>query len=46
HTPRNIMIRAVLTGAKVDQKDVEIYKKMLSDWKIDPALASRINLAI
>ena len=46
HTPRNIMIRAVLTGAKADQKDVEIYKKMLSDWNIDPALASRINLAI
>jgi hypothetical protein len=46
HTPRNIMIRAVLTNAKADPKDVETYKKMLSDWQIDPALASRVNLII
>jgi len=44
HTPRNIMIRAVKTGAKADSKDVESYKKMLSDWKFDPALASRLNV--
>ena len=44
HTPRNIMIRAVLTGAKADPKEVETYKKMLSDWQIDPALASRLNV--
>ena len=44
HTPRNIMIRAVKTGAKADSKDVESYKKMLSDWKLDPALASRLNV--
>ena len=46
HTPRNIMIRAVFTGAKADSKDFESYKKMLEEWKIDPALASRINLEI
>ena len=40
------MIRAVLTNAKADPKDAEIYKKMLSDWQIDPALASRVNLII
>ena len=44
HTPRNIMIRAVLTNAKADSKDAETYKKMLSDWQIDPALASRLNI--
>ena len=44
HTPRNIMIRALLTNAKVDPKDVERYKKMLSDWQIDPALASRLKV--
>jgi len=44
HTPRNIMIRAVLTNAKADSKEVETYKKMLSDWQIDPALASRLNV--
>ena len=46
HTPRNIMIRAVLTGAKADSKDIESYKLMLKEWKIDPALASRIKLEI
>ncbi len=44
HTPRNIMIRAVFTGAKADSKDFESYKKMLEEWKIDPALASRLNV--
>jgi hypothetical protein len=44
HTPRNIMIRAVKTGAKADSKDFESYKKMLIDWKLDPALASRLNV--
>ena len=44
HTPRNIMIRALLTNAKADLKDVESYKKMLSDWQIDPALASRLKV--
>jgi len=44
HTPRNIMIRAVLTSAKADPKELETYKKMLSDWQIDPALASRLNI--
>jgi len=38
------MIRALLTNAKADPKDVESYKKMLSDWQIDPALASRLKV--
>ena len=44
HTPRNIMIRAVLTNAKPTSDDLDTYKKMLSDWQIDPALASRVNI--
>ena len=44
HTPRNIMIRAVLTNAKPTSDDLATYKKMLSDWQIDPALASRLNV--
>ena len=44
HTPRNIMIRAVYTGAKPDSKDLDSYKKILSEWNIDPALASRLNV--
>jgi len=44
HTPRNIMIRAVLTNAKPTSDDLDTYKKMLSDWQIDPALASRLNV--
>ena len=44
HTPRNIIIRAVLTSAKAEAKDIENYKKMLEEWKIDPALASRLNI--
>ena len=44
HTPRNIMIRAVLTNAKPTSEDFATYRKMLSDWQIDPALASRVNI--
>ena len=44
HTPRNIMIRAVLTRATPTTEDFDTYKKMLSDWQIDPALASRVNI--
>ena len=44
HTPRNIMIRAVLTKAKPTSEDFDAYNKMLSEWQIDPALASRLNL--
>ena len=44
HTPRNIMIRATLTGAKADAIEIENYKQMLELWEIDPALASRVNI--
>jgi len=43
HTPRNIMIRAVKTGAKVDPAEVDRYQAMLADWKISPHLAELLK---
>jgi SAM-dependent methyltransferase len=43
HTPRNIMIRAVKTGAKVDPVEVDRYQAMLADWKIAPHLAELLK---
>lgn len=43
HTPRNLMIRAVLTGAKPDQADQERYEEMAALWKVKPALATLLK---
>ena len=43
HTPRNIMIRAVKTGVKVDPAEVDRYQSMLTDWKIAPHLAELLK---
>jgi SAM-dependent methyltransferase len=43
HTPRNIMIRAVKTGVKVDATEVDRYQSMLADWKIAPHLAELLK---
>ena len=43
HTPRNIMIRAVKTGVKVDPAEVDRYQAMLADWSIAPHLADLLN---
>jgi len=43
HTPRNIMIRAVKTGVKVDEAEVVRYQAMLADWKIAPHLAELLK---
>ena len=43
HTPRNIMIRAVKTGVKVDETEVARYQAMLADWKIAPHLAELLK---
>lgn len=42
HTPRNLMIRAVKTGATAGPDDVERYEEMVKLWKIAPALAKRV----
>jgi SAM-dependent methyltransferase len=43
HTPRNLMIRAVKTGAIADAAEKSRYEEMLALWKVKPALASLLN---
>jgi SAM-dependent methyltransferase len=43
HTPRNLMIRAVKTGAVADAADEAKYEQMLALWKVKPALATLLN---
>jgi SAM-dependent methyltransferase len=43
HTPRNLMIRAVKTGAGTDASEKQKYDEMLALWKVKPALASLIK---
>ena len=43
HTPRNLMIRAVKTGASPEAAEVAKYEEMLALWKVKPALASLVN---
>jgi hypothetical protein len=43
HTPRNLMIRAVKTGALADAADEAKYEQMLALWKVKPALATLLN---
>lgn len=43
HTPRNLMIRAVKTGARPDSIEQARYDEMISLWKVKPALASLIK---
>jgi SAM-dependent methyltransferase len=44
HTPRNILIRAVFTGAKATPEDFQQYEKMCKEWEVEPALAGRLNV--
>lgn len=43
HTPRNLMIRAVKTGAKPDAQDIARYEEMIAMWRVKPALAERLE---
>ena len=43
HTPRNLMIRAVRTGAPVEAIEVTRYEQMIAAWKVKPALARLLN---
>jgi hypothetical protein len=43
HTPRNLMIRAVKTGAPVETIEVSRYEEMITAWKVKPALARLLN---
>jgi len=42
HTPRNIMIRAVKTGAQPDAIDIDRYREITSQWGVVPALSKKI----
>ena len=44
HTPRNILIRAVFTGAKPDKSEISKYEELCKIWELEPALASRLDL--
>jgi len=43
HTPRNLMIRAVKTGAEPESGEVERYQSMISEWGVTPVLAAKLN---
>ena len=43
HTPRNLMIRAVKTGAIADSAEQSRYDEMISLWKVKPVLATLLN---
>jgi SAM-dependent methyltransferase len=43
HTPRNLMIRAVKTGAKADNVEFKRYEEMITLWGVTPVLASKLN---
>ena len=43
HTARNIMIRAVKTGAAVQALDKERYEKMVKDWNVTPYLSKLLS---
>lgn len=43
HTPRNLMIRAVNTGAVVDEIERSRYQQMIDEWGVTPVLATILN---
>ena len=42
HTPRNLLLRAVRTGAPAVAADIADYDRLVDEWSIRPALAERI----
>jgi len=42
-TPRNLMIRALKTGATREPIDLERYESMVKMWNVKPALAERLK---
>jgi len=45
HTPRNLMIRAVKTDAKVDALVMDKYREMTALWALTPALEKKLGTA-
>ena len=46
HTPRNLMIRAIYTGASAQQHDFDELDALIQQWGIEPALLSRLDATI
>ena len=46
HTPRNLMIRAIYTGANAHPQDFDELDQLIKEWGIEPALITRLNSAI
>lgn len=44
HTPRNLLIRAVYTGANRDESELAKYKELCAMWGIAPALSQKVEL--
>ena len=42
HTPRNLLIRAVRTGATPVANDIDRYREICKQWGITPALETRV----
>ena len=42
HTPRNLMIRALKTGAAPDAIDTQRYREMCNQWGVTPVLEGKI----
>jgi len=43
HTPRNLMIRAVKTGAAPERVDIDRYKSLIEQWQLAPYLATALK---
>jgi hypothetical protein len=43
HTARNLLLRAVRTGAPATAADLADYDRLVQEWSIRPALATRIE---
>lgn len=43
HTPRNLMIRSVLTGAPHSAEDQARYAEMVAEWGITPVLEGKLS---
>ena len=42
HTNRNLLLRAVRTGARPSDDDLADYDRLVADWGVEPALAARL----
>lgn len=46
HTPRNLMIRAIKTGAAPEPAERQRYEELIRLWGVEPALMQRVKSSI